>query len=265
MPGRRTPPMPERLSPQWAISAFTSVPVALPAAGCTTSPFGLSMTMMSSSSNTIVERDVLGLGRRRSRGGGSATRDGVAGVDAVARIADRARRRSSTAPARISALSRERDSSAIARGEHAVEPLAGVLGGDHDCLAACPSIRVRNMSDPDDEKPLDPAAARIVAKVRWLMVISGVTTMVGDRRRARRGRLSRFQRGGKRAAPADVTAMLPKGARIVATAVAEDRIAVTVEVGRRASKSAPSICARSSPPGGCASRPSRDIVRAGFS
>ena len=29
---------------------------------------------------------------------------------------------------------------------------------------------------------------------------------------------------------ADVTAMLPKGARIVSTAVAEDRIAVTVEV-----------------------------------
>ena len=29
---------------------------------------------------------------------------------------------------------------------------------------------------------------------------------------------------------ADMTAMLPKGARIVATAVAEDRIAVTVDV-----------------------------------
>jgi hypothetical protein len=30
---------------------------------------------------------------------------------------------------------------------------------------------------------------------------------------------------------ADVTALLPKGARIVATAVAEDRIVVTVDVG----------------------------------
>jgi hypothetical protein len=27
IPGRRTPPMPERLSPQWAMSALTSVPV----------------------------------------------------------------------------------------------------------------------------------------------------------------------------------------------------------------------------------------------
>jgi len=36
------------------------------------------------------------------------------------------------------------------------------------------------MSDPltDDEKPLDPAAASAVAKVRWLMIISGVTTLV---------------------------------------------------------------------------------------
>ena len=31
--------------------------------------------------------------------------------------------------------------------------------------------------------------------------------------------------------PCDVTALLPKGARIVATAVAEDRIAVTVDIG----------------------------------
>ena len=48
--GRITPPIPDRLAPQWAISALTSVPVSWPAAGCTTSPAGLSMTMMSSSS-----------------------------------------------------------------------------------------------------------------------------------------------------------------------------------------------------------------------
>ena len=33
MPGRATPPMPERLSPQWAISALTSVPVGMAGAG----------------------------------------------------------------------------------------------------------------------------------------------------------------------------------------------------------------------------------------
>ena len=33
-------------------------------------------------------------------------------------------------------------------------------------------------------------------------------------------------------APADVTALLPKGAKVVSTAVADGRIAVTVEHGR---------------------------------
>ena len=37
-------------SPQWAIRALTSVPSGLPAAGCTTSPAGLSMTIRSLSS-----------------------------------------------------------------------------------------------------------------------------------------------------------------------------------------------------------------------
>ncbi len=33
MPGRATPPMPERLAPQWAISALTSVPVVVAGGG----------------------------------------------------------------------------------------------------------------------------------------------------------------------------------------------------------------------------------------
>ena len=40
-----------------------------------------------------------------------------------------------------------------------------------------------------------------------------------------------FKSEGSTAASADVTALLPKGARIVATAVAEDRIAVTLDIG----------------------------------
>jgi hypothetical protein len=88
------------------------------------------------------------------------------------------------------------------------------------------------MSDPlaDDEKPLDPAAARIVARVRWLMLISGITTFVGLA--AVFGVIGyRMFRSEGSAAQADATALLPKGARIVSTAVAEDRIAVTVDVG----------------------------------
>jgi len=87
------------------------------------------------------------------------------------------------------------------------------------------------MSNPDDDEPLDPAAARVVAKVRWLMLISGVTTMVAIAAVLGVIGYRVFRSEGSAAAPADVTAVLPKGARIVATAVAEDRIAVTIEVG----------------------------------
>ena len=88
------------------------------------------------------------------------------------------------------------------------------------------------MSDPhaDDEKPLDPAAARIVSRVRWMMAISALTTLIAVI--AVLGVISyRLLRSdGSAVAAADLTAMLPKGARIVSTAVADDRIAVTVEV-----------------------------------
>jgi hypothetical protein len=87
------------------------------------------------------------------------------------------------------------------------------------------------MSDPltDDEKPLDPAAAGIVAKVRWLMLISGVTTLVAIAAVIGVIGYRVFRSEGSLARP-DVTAMLPKGARVVAIAAAQDRIVVTVEL-----------------------------------
>jgi hypothetical protein len=89
------------------------------------------------------------------------------------------------------------------------------------------------MSDPsaDDDKPLDPAAARMVAKVRWLMLISGVTTMVAIAAVIGVIGYRVFKADGSAASGVDVTALLPKGARIVTTAVAEDRVAVTIDVG----------------------------------
>jgi len=87
------------------------------------------------------------------------------------------------------------------------------------------------MSDlqADDEKPLDPEAARIVSRVRWMMAISAVTTLFAVV--AVLGVVSyRLLRSDGSASATDVTAMLPKGARIVSTAVGEDRIAVTVDV-----------------------------------
>jgi hypothetical protein len=88
------------------------------------------------------------------------------------------------------------------------------------------------MSDPhsDDEPPLDPAQAKIVAKVRWLMAISGFATLLGIAVVVSVIGYRVFRSEGS-AVAADVTAQLPKGARIVATAVAGDRIVLTVENG----------------------------------
>ncbi|HEY7244456.1 MAG TPA: DUF6476 family protein [Xanthobacteraceae bacterium] len=89
------------------------------------------------------------------------------------------------------------------------------------------------MSDPtaDDDQSLDPAAARMVAKVRWLMAIAGATTLLAVSAVVGVIGYRLFTSGGSAAAPVEATALLPKGARIVATAVAEDRIAVTLDVG----------------------------------
>jgi hypothetical protein len=87
------------------------------------------------------------------------------------------------------------------------------------------------MSDPltDDDKPLDPAAASAVAKVRWLMIISGVTTLVAMM--AVVGVIGyRVFRNDGSLARTDVTAMLPKGARVVAISAAGERIVVTIEI-----------------------------------
>ena len=83
----------------------------------------------------------------------------------------------------------------------------------------------------DDNKPLDPQAAAIIGKARRLMmVIMGATfgalaivlVIIGYR-------LSRVEPS----APsfADVTEALPKGAKVLSTAVGADHIVVTIEVG----------------------------------
>src|SRR5262249_45934624 len=81
----------------------------------------------------------------------------------------------------------------------------------------------------DDEAPLDPAAARIVAKVRWLMLIAGATTLLAIA--AVIGVIGYRVFKAEGSAPAAVTAVLPKGGGVIAAAVAEARIAVTLDVG----------------------------------
>jgi hypothetical protein len=77
----------------------------------------------------------------------------------------------------------------------------------------------------------DAVASGLVARVRWLMLISGLTTLVGIA--AVVGVIGyRVYRaaGTNAAATADGIITLPKGARVIATTVSEGQIAVTLEV-----------------------------------
>jgi hypothetical protein len=85
------------------------------------------------------------------------------------------------------------------------------------------------MSDPTDEA-LDPQAARFLARVRFMMTISGITTLIAIA--AVLGVIGyRVFRVEGSATAVEATALLPKGARVIATAVADDRIVVTIEAG----------------------------------
>jgi hypothetical protein len=81
-----------------------------------------------------------------------------------------------------------------------------------------------------DEKPLTPEQQKIVAKVRWLMLLSGAATLLGIAVVV--GVIGfRMVRSDTAGPPPDVTASLPKAAKVIATAVADGRLAVTIDIG----------------------------------
>jgi hypothetical protein len=81
----------------------------------------------------------------------------------------------------------------------------------------------------DDEKPLTPEQQRLVSKARWLMAVSGAATFLGIA--VVLGVIGYRVFKSEGSSTQDVTALLPKGAKIVATSVAEDRIIVTLDIG----------------------------------
>ena len=83
---------------------------------------------------------------------------------------------------------------------------------------------------PDDEKLLDPAQAHLLARMRRFMLVSGIATILGIAVVLGMIGYRVFRSEGSRAAP-DVTALVPKGARIVATAVAGGHLVVTLDAG----------------------------------
>lgn len=85
------------------------------------------------------------------------------------------------------------------------------------------------MSD-DNEKPLDPEAARIVAKVRRLMMMATITTFI-----AVAAVIAvigyRVFRGEERAqSPPAMSAVLPVGAKVLSSAIGDGRLVLTLEV-----------------------------------
>jgi hypothetical protein len=130
-----------------------------------------------------------------------------------------------TRPARISALWRERDSSATRCASTRSSRSPASSAATTSLLRRC----VKGMSNPSAEEELDPAAARVLAKVRALMLISAATA--GLAIAAVIGVIGYRVFKAEGSAPAEVTALLPKGARVVATALAEDRVVVTLDIG----------------------------------
>jgi hypothetical protein len=75
-----------------------------------------------------------------------------------------------------------------------------------------------------------PQQAALFARVRRMMLIAGLTTALAVAAVLIAIGYRVFRAEGSRPA-ADVTATLPKGARITATAVTDDRLVVTLDVG----------------------------------
>ena len=74
-------------------------------------------------------------------------------------------------------------------------------------------------------------AARMMARARWLLIISGFTTLIAIAAVLAVIGYRVFRAGGSgAAATAEGIVTLPKGARVVATAVAGERIVVTLDV-----------------------------------
>ena len=80
------------------------------------------------------------------------------------------------------------------------------------------------------DETLDPEAARLAGRIRRLMLISGATTLIAIGAVFAVIGYRVFHAEGSGGPLAEVTASLPKGARVLATAIEGDVIAVTIQV-----------------------------------
>jgi len=74
-------------------------------------------------------------------------------------------------------------------------------------------------------------ATRMIARARWLLIVSGLTTLIAIAAVIAVIGYRVFHAGGSgAAASAEAIVTLPKGARVLATAIAGERIAVTLDI-----------------------------------
>ena len=85
------------------------------------------------------------------------------------------------------------------------------------------------MTEPAAPEPT-PEQAALFARVRRLMLIAGLTTALAVAAVLIAIGYRLFRTEGS-AVTADITSLLPKGARVVATGVAGDRLVVTLDIG----------------------------------
>jgi hypothetical protein len=75
-----------------------------------------------------------------------------------------------------------------------------------------------------------PEQAALFARVRRMMLIAGLTSALAVAVVLIAVGYRLYRSEGSPAAPTDITATLPKGARIVSTGVAGDRLVVTLDI-----------------------------------
>src|SRR5205823_5772797 len=157
-----------------------------------------------------------------------------------------------TCPARISAFSRERDSSGkraastrSSRGDPSspatVTSNLSPLFEDEPCSKEEPCFKKRLIQEePRFKKSLcmtetaipepTPEQAVLFARVRRMMLIAGLTTALAIAAVLIAIGYRLFRSEGS-LVTTDTTATLPRGARIVSTGVAGDRLVVTLDIG----------------------------------
>jgi hypothetical protein len=93
--------------------------------------------------------------------------------------------------------------------------------------------KTRKQETDDEDQPLAPLSPEqqaLVGRVRKLMLLSGAATLLGIAVVIGVIGYRVFRTDGS-VAPSEMIALLPKGAKIVATATAGDRLLLTIDVG----------------------------------